>query len=160
MALLRDLAFLAVVEGCPHELVCEVRRGGEQDEGFDALGSGEGREQRHPAAHGGADEDEWALRQLIDDGEGVGAPAADCSIGERSTAFAVAEIVETGEAAASGGDSVMEDRRLLAQHVGVEAAEPDDAGMVRVGVGGRSGAAAVGEQDAFMVEDVGGGLFH
>ena len=78
------------------DVIGEVGRGGDADQGFDALGPGQGDEEGHPAAHGGADERDGAFRgDVVENVERVGEPGADGAVIEVSVRGAVAGIVET-----------------------------------------------------------------
>ena len=154
-ALLHDLASLAVIKGGPHQPFSEIRGRRQKHEGPYPLRPRQGGQKRHPPSHGRPDQHEGSICQTVDDGKGVAAPAAYGSFAESAAAFAVAEIVKAYKTASRGGGGGMKPAGFLAQHVGVKAAQPDQAASTGV-----SGGPAIGDVYAFMIKIIGRVGFH
>ncbi len=117
----------AFLEGhrLPHQRLGEVGRGGDADQGRDALRAGEGGEQRQPAAHRGADQDQRSVALVVDHADGIGGPAADGAVLENAAAGAVSGIVELQHRLAARGTVFGERGCLVAGHVAAEAGQKD-----------------------------------
>ena len=77
-----------------------------------------GQEQRHPAAHGGADQDDLTVDQ-VDRGAGVFEPITDAAVLEVTIADAMARIVEPQEPLPRCLGPFLKSERLGAFHVGL-----------------------------------------
>ncbi len=112
----------------PHQRLGEVGRGGDTDQRGDAIRTGERGEQRDPAAHRRADQDQRSLGQPVDHGERIVGPAADGAVLEPAAAGTVAGVVEAQHGLAAFGAERGERGRLVAGHVAAEAGEEHDRG--------------------------------
>ncbi len=128
--LAQDHRTLRVGETRPKQILGEVGRGGDADEGGDAMRTRQCREQHDPAAHARADENLRPFRQLVEDGERVALPATDRGVLETSRESPMAEIIEAQEGLAVRPAEGFERQRLGPRHVRHEAAEEDDAGRL------------------------------
>ncbi len=121
----------------PHQVLGEVRGGGQADQAGDALRPGQGRQQHQPAAHARPHQDLRAGGQAVESQDRIGRPAADGAVDEPARGCAVPAIVEAQEGAAGGGTMRLQRPCLGAGHVRHEAAEEHDtgAGAVRPAIG-------------------------
>jgi len=126
-AALAQLLMLRRTEPRPHEVLSEIGRRGNADQGVNAFGSGECREHHDPPAHARSHEDLRAFGQRIEHRHRVLCPAADGAQGDIAARSAVAEVVEAHESPASATAIIPKKQRLGAGHVGTEPAEEDDA---------------------------------
>ncbi|MGY4599800.1 hypothetical protein ACVWXL_007546 [Bradyrhizobium sp. GM22.5] len=81
--------------------------------------------QRHPAAHGRADQDLRAVAEPLEYRDAFLEPAPDGSVDEIATGFAVAGIIEPDHGAAVIPGPFVQRHGLAALHVRLETAEPD-----------------------------------
>ena len=116
----------------PHQRLGEVGRGGDADQRGDAIRAGEGGQQRDPAAHRGADQDQRPFGQPVDHGQRILGPAADRAVLEPAAAGAVAGVVEPQHRLAALGAERRERGRLVAGHVAAEAGQEDHGGAAPV----------------------------
>ena len=86
------------------------------------------RQQRQPTAHRRADQNLRAAAAGVEHRKTVGKPAADRTVGESAFGFAMAGIVEPHATALFALRPFRQRHRLGALHVGLVAAEPEQAG--------------------------------
>ena len=127
----------------PHQRFGEIDRRGDQDEAGQPLACFFGThctrgEQRNPAPHRRADDDLRAGRLGADQGKALGKPARNDAILETPAGFAMAGIIEAQAGATLAGRESIQSLRLGGLHVGLEAAEPDNARTLRQGGRGRT----------------------
>ncbi len=135
----------------PHQILGEIRRGRDADKGVDAGWPREGDQQRDPAAHGGADENDRALGQVVDEEQRIFGPAADGALLELALARAVSRVVEPEGGVAMLGGEGGKHGGLVAGHVAHEPRQKHQ--------GGRSAwEKFVGEVGAVAAVDAGHGL--
>ena len=152
-ALLHDRALHFGGKTFPHQLLGEIHGRGDQDEPGHpgrcrcrALHQFAHEQQRQPAAHGGADHYLRTTAEGVEHRQAFLQPAADGALGEDAAGFPMSGIIEAGHGAALFCRPSEQGLRLGSPHVGLEAAEPKQAGRGagprahcdRAGVGPRS----------------------
>ena len=116
----------------PHQAFGKIRRRCDPHQRHDAFGTGDGRKQRDPAAHGGAHENQRAGGQMIDRRQRIGRPLPDGAIAKRTVAGAMPGIVEPQHSLASRGGEGGEAGRLVPGHVAAKAGQENDGGAASV----------------------------
>ena len=125
-ALVQNLRLLLRRKLRPHQLFGKVRRRRNQHQSLHALRPRHRRQQRHPAAHAGADQHQRALRLRINGRQRVGAPGADRAVLEGAARLPVSGIIEQQRAVPGLPRPGLHRPRLAAAHVGLEAAQPHE----------------------------------
>jgi len=122
-ASLQELPALLGAETVPDQVLGEVRRRRDADQGRDPLGPGESHQQGNPAAHTGAHQNLRPHRQSIQHGQRIGKPPADGPLAEIARGGAMAEVVEAQEGLAPGATMGRQGAGLGPRHVRAKAAE-------------------------------------
>ena len=112
-----QLRALAGHHGGPHQILGEVRRGGDADQGGDAVRPGQCHQKGDPAAHAAAGQQQRPRSQAINQQQGVVGPAADGAVREGAAAGAMAGVVQPQARQAVRGAECLGLERLRPLHV-------------------------------------------